>query len=199
MKRSLVCALFAALATVVTPAAASAAVILGPYTGTLDGSDAFMAQRLSRSDPPSTCAVPQPGVVFGGADVRYETFTFFNSGPAECVTVTYSSLGVGDDYDHLSAYVNSFNPSNLLLNYLADAGNSAGGGPAKVFSFMVPADTPFVIVANSVFDPTAGPFSFTVSGDSINAGRVFVSAPEPATLALLGLGVVGWRARRRQR
>ena len=199
MKRSLVCALFATLATVVTPAAASAAVILGPYTGVLDGTDAAMAQRLSRTPPPSTCAVPQPGVVFGGADVRYETFTFFNSGPAECVTVTYTSLGIGNDYDHLSAYQDSFNPSNLLLNYLGDAGESAGGGPGIVFSFMVAANSPFVIVANSVFDPTGGPFSFTVSGDSINAGRVFVSAPEPATLALLGLGVVGWRARRRQR
>ena len=198
MKKFAACALFALFATALAPSSASAAVILGPFTGVLDTTDPVMTQRLFRNEPPSTCAVPQPAsVVPSASDLSYETFTFFNSGPAECVTVEYSSDGTGSEFDQLSAYAGSFNPANVLQNYLADAGISAGGGPSILFSFIAPADSPFVIVANAVVDRTAGPFAFTVSGESINVGRTGPTAPEPAAMALLGLGFAAWRRTRR--
>jgi PEP-CTERM motif len=197
MKKLFACAVFASMAMGMSASSASAAVILGPFVGTLDGTDPSMNERLFRSSPASTCLAPTTALAFGGVTVSYETFTFFNSGPAECITVTYSSTGTLSDFDFLSAYANNFNPLDVLDNYLADAGESAGGNSPIVFSFMVAADSPFVIVANSVDDLTGGPFSFTVSGDSINVGAV--AAPEPATLALLGLGFAALRARRRQR
>ena len=173
---------------VLLPSRADAAVILGPFTGDIDGSDPTMNPRLNRNGIESTCS----GKAFPGTfseAVGYETFAFFNAGPEECVTVSF----LGTTTNFVSAYGNTFDPTNLALNYLGDPGGSTFN--LLSFSFLAPADSPFLVVVNSVRGTTGGDFSFTVSGDTIST-----AAPEPATLSLLAFGVAtaGRRAWRRR-
>ena len=176
---------------VLVPSRSDAAVILGPFTGDIDGSDPTMNARLSRNGIDSTCAGKAfPGTI--STAVGYESFAFFNSGPEECVTVSF----LGTTTNFVSAYGNSFDPTNLGLNYLGDAGGSTFN--LSSFSFLAPADSPFLVIVNSVGGTTGGDFSFTVSGDTISVGSP--AAPEPATLTLLAFGVATagrglWRRR----
>jgi hypothetical protein len=176
---------------VLAPIQAGAATI-GPFGGTLDSSDPSMSNRLSRNGVTSTCVGKAfPGTLPG--PVSYETFDFFNSGPAECVSVSFT--GTLDNFG--SAYANFFDPTNLALNYLGDAGASSTS--ERVFSFLAPADSVFVIVANSISSLDGESFSFTVTGDSINAGTTPTAVPEPTSLLLFSTGAAGLLVRRRRR
>ena len=134
----------------------------------LDANDPTQADRLGRDGQPSGCSGKAcPGGGFPGTK-RFQTFNFTNnSGAAACFTVTINAaLGGAGDIES-AAYLGSYDPANLCLNYLGDTGIVGLGttlGSAS-YSFTVPAGGQFVVVVNTTGTITASSeFSGTVSG-----------------------------------
>jgi hypothetical protein len=135
----------------------------------LTASDLTQADRLGRDGLLSECGGKLcPGGGFPGTKF-YKTYNFTNSGGAPaCFTVTINAAtgvaGVGDIES--AAYLNSYDPTNLCLNYLGDSavvGLGTTVGSAS-YSFTVPAQSNFVIVVNTTGTTTSSQFSGTVSG-----------------------------------
>lgn len=122
--------------------------------------------RLFRDGVPSTCATPKacPGP-FGSGSFTFDAYTFTNeSNEDECVTIQYRpNIGCGVNA-HAITYLNTFSPTNLCLNYLADVGASDD----LDYSFTVPAGANFVVViaANNPGGVGNGcAYQFTVVGN----------------------------------
>jgi hypothetical protein len=134
----------------------------------LDANDPTQADRLGRDGSPSTCSgKPCPGGGFPGTK-RFQTFNFTNnSATAACFTVTVNAaLGGAGDIES-AAYLGSYDPTNLCLNYLGDTGIVGLGTTvgSATYSFTVPAGAQFVVVVNTTGTvTTTSSFSGTVSG-----------------------------------
>ena len=137
----------------------------------LDANDASQADRLGRDGQPSGCGgKPCPGGGFPGTK-RFQTFGPFtnNSAAAACFTVAIDATvpgPAGADIES-AAYLGSYDPTNLCLNYLGDTGVVGLGttlGNAS-YSFTVAAGAQFVVVVNTTGTvPTTSQFSGTISG-----------------------------------
>ena len=143
---------------------------------TLTSSDSTQADRMGRDGTPSTCdgkvcpgGIGTPGTRF------FKTFgPFTNSaGVPACMTVTINAAtGVPNTGDiESAAYLGTYDPTNLCLNYLGDSGVSGLGGPGPgpvlgtaSYSFAVPAGASFVVVVNTTGTTDSSQFSGTVSG-----------------------------------
>ena len=143
---------------------------------TLTSSDSTQADRLGRDGTPSGCdgklcpgGIGTPGTRF------FKTFgPFINSaGVPACITVTINAAtGVPNTGDiESAAYLGTYDPTNLCLNYLGDSGVSGLGGPGPgpvlgtaSYSFTVPAGAQFVVVVNTTGTTDSSQFSGTVSG-----------------------------------
>jgi len=139
---------------------------------TLTTADLTQADRLGRDGSPSTCSGKAcPGGGFAGTKY-YKTYNFSNTGGAPaCITVTINAAlsnpttdGTGDIES--AAYLGSYDPTNLCLNYLGDSGVVGLGTtvPNVSYSFTVPAQSNFVVVVNTTGTTTSSQFSGTVSG-----------------------------------
>ena len=134
----------------------------------LDASDPTQLDRLGRDGQPSDCnGKGCPGGGFPGTK-RYQTFNFRNNSvAAACFTVTINAdLGGAGDIES-AAYLGSYDPTNLCLNYLGDSGIVGLGTtiPNVQYSFVVPGQSDFVVVVNTTGTiTTSSTFSGTVSG-----------------------------------
>jgi hypothetical protein len=130
-------------------------------TGSITNTDPTMNGRLSRGNPPSTCANPRPApATVNGPLPHYRVYTYTNTlASPQCVTVSLNSRSCGGPGVFGSAYLNSFDPNNLQLNYLADLGVS---GPVGTFSFDVPANATYVVVVQEI-GTDLGCSSFTLT------------------------------------
>src|SRR2546423_10196395 len=136
-------------------------------TSSLTTSDLTQGDRLGRDGFASTCAgKASPGGGFAGTKY-YKTFTFSNtSGAPRCFTVTINAaLGGAGDIES-AAYDQSYNPTNLSLNYLGDTGITGLGTTVgnATYSFTVPAQHNFVVVVKTTGTTTSSQFSGSVSG-----------------------------------
>src|ERR1044071_4952765 len=99
---------------------------------------------------------------------RYQTFTFRNNSVAPaCFTVTINAALGGSGDIESAAYLGTYDPTNLCLNYLGDSGVTGLGTtvPNVSYSFIVPPQSPFVVVVNTTGTITASSvFSGSVSG-----------------------------------
>jgi hypothetical protein len=138
----------------------------------LTTADATQGDRLGRDGSPSTCdGKPCPGGGFAGTKY-YKTYNFSNTSTAPaCITVTINSApnsppasGTGDIES--AAYLGSYNPADLCLNYLGDSGVVGLGTTVTnaSYSFTVPPQSNFVVVVNTTGTTTSAQFSGTVSG-----------------------------------
>ncbi|HMF57616.1 MAG TPA: S8 family serine peptidase, partial [Pyrinomonadaceae bacterium] len=142
-------------------------------------------QRISRADPPSSCAVPKsfPGAA-GSGNRRYDSYTLTNpSASPVCVTVTLTPDKSATDFIQSVAYLGSFVPATVSTNYLADTGVSSIPGYPKAMSFTVPAGGTVVIVVNETTAAGSGtntPYTLDVDGLPLTA------APTAATTGISG-------------
>jgi hypothetical protein len=136
----------------------------------INASDPAQADRLGRDGQPSSCAGKGCPGGFGPGTRNFQTFTFRNdSVAAACFTVTINAdinvAGTGDIES--AAYLGSYDPTNLCLNYLGDSGIVGLGTtvPNVSYSFVVPGQSNFVVVVNTTgVNATSSTFSGTVSG-----------------------------------
>lgn len=131
--------------------------------------------RLFRNGTSSTCLGKAfPGTFGPSTQYYYETFTFRNpTDNTQCVTVNFdpsSGSGPPCGFNTLaSAYLNAYDPSNIQTNYVGDAGGSASYNLS--FSFNVPGNTDYVIVATTAnFLSTCG-FSFSITPSTLACSR----------------------------
>ena len=134
----------------------------------LDGNDPTQADRLGRDGNPGTCSGKAcPGGGFPGTK-RFQTYNFTNNSAAPaCFTVTINVATGGAGDIESAAYLGSYDPTNLCLNYLGDSGVSGLGTTlgTATYSFTVPAQANFVVVVNTTGTITASSqFSGIVSG-----------------------------------
>lgn len=173
-------------------------VTIGPIPGDWDGSESQQTDRMWRDGVPSdgTGSKAFPGELGGGQMYYYETYTFLNNGPAGVVDIV-GTLGSGDPMSvFFSAFLGTgYDPIfvNNGPNYLGDGGSSPTDTSDSPFSILVPANSNFLIVANSAWPVQSVPgslgdtWSFTVTGDNVVRGVV----PEPLTIAGLAMGLCG--------
>jgi autotransporter-associated beta strand protein len=132
--------------------------------GALGTNSLQMNPRLTRDGTNSFCGVLKacPGPFPAPGNRGYDAYQFKNGPSNACITVTLTAP-VSDVF--CAAYLNSFTPTNLCSNYLADAGNSTAelSGP-RPFSFNVAANATFVLVVNVVNPGTTGAYSLDVHG-----------------------------------
>jgi autotransporter-associated beta strand protein len=119
--------------------------------------------RLTRNGIASTCGVLKacPGP-FGSGNYSYDAYTFKNGPTNACITVTLTAP-LSDVFS--AAYNNSFDPTNLCANFLADAGDGTGALlTPTTYSFNVAANATFIVTVNEVNPATGGPYTLDVSG-----------------------------------
>jgi hypothetical protein len=176
-------ALVAALLPVPVPA------VTTMVESAFDGSEPDMPMRLFRDGSGSTCeAAPFPGDI--NIPSTWRSFRFCASKSEPCYTVTYDAETCEKDV-HLMAYRSSFDPDDLMANYIGDIGASE----ELPFSFVVPAGGAFLIVAQTNFGMATCRFSFTVDAGPCTVGTPMVSEVGVVVVggALLLLGVTALR------
>jgi hypothetical protein len=169
------------------------------YTWT--GTEATLGTRLFRSGTPSVAGTPKafPGTQL--ETVSFTTFSFLNSS-AVTQTFTAAVLGVSTGSNvFFSLYQGTFNPANLSLNYLGDAGLSCASATCNNTSFGVDVagGTSVVLVANSINRAATAGESFTWQGPSAVFLAPTTTVPEPSTYLLMAAGLSGLFALRRRR
>ena len=162
-------------------------------TYTFTGAEPTMGLRITRNGVVSTFATPKPFPGTIGGSFPYVTFTFLNPfGNPTPFFVAQTPTGSTALNPFFSVYASSFDPSNLALNYLGDAGESCST-TCIPFSVLAPIGNVLVVV-NKVTPNDASTFSFETSFAP-------TAVPEPASIVLLATGlaamaVVAGRRRR---
>ncbi len=170
-------------------ASVAQADLLTTFTTSIAANDPTQLGRISRNGIPSDWSSVKafPGVINPTTTYNYHTYTI-NSGVTPYIFITMDSVTANT---FASAYMPSYDPTNLALNYIGDAGSSGNyfGIDPISFEVYVPARTDFLIVVNTSANAGIGqPFTITVQGFIDDQ---FTSTPEPSSILLLGSGALG--------
>ena len=133
-------------------------------SGSITSGDLQQTARLGRNGIVSACGTAKvcPGTI--GLGFRsYDLYSFTNGPTAACVTIaTTASCPVATNPILTSAYLGSFNPSNLCTNYLGDDGVSLA---TTSFDVNVPANGTLLVNVAEVNAATGcSAYTVTVSG-----------------------------------
>ncbi|MFY9225615.1 MAG: NHL repeat-containing protein, partial [Blastocatellia bacterium] len=122
----------------------------------------LQSPRLFRSGTPTVCP-SKAGSAFSSGQFVYDAYEFTNGdGMDRCITVNCT---IPDTGIFMATYVDSFNPSNIVQNFLGDRGSSTSG----TFSVTVPAGRTFVMVVSSVANaPNVSQNTYSFSFTGIN-------------------------------
>lgn len=133
--------------------------------GALTAGDPVQTGRLTRSDPPGSCAAPTicPGTS-GTTPLSYDVYPFLNNTrDSQCITVNLdagSCTGTGN-WIQSAAYLGNYNPADLCSGFLADIG--ASPNPTQAYSFTVPAGLVYRVVVNKVDAGECPAYTLSVS------------------------------------
>ena len=161
------------------------------FNGSLGAGDTQQTGRMNRFATVSTCAVSKsyPGNFTTTGSRFYDSYTVTNpSNVPVCATIGLTS-GCGTSL-FSAAYLNSFNPTSLATNYLADHGSSFP--LTSFYEVTIPANGTIVVVVHEV-NPGSGCSNYNLRID-VPGATVAPSASsnspicEGNTLNLTGTG-----------
>lgn len=162
------------------------------FTHTWASGDTTMANRLFRDGVASTYGTPKafPGTLTG--PVFYQVYTITNNlGTIARLDTTTNSLDNTTINSFTSVYLGAFDPTNLATNYWGDEGSSPSTTPTSAsYGPFNPGDTINIMVGSLNTGANVG-FGY-------NVHAVLSPVPEPASMAVLGLGALALIRRRRQ-
>jgi hypothetical protein len=147
--------------------------------GVIDASDPTQTDRLFRTGTPGTCDALKtcPGPFGDGQQHHYDSYSFSNTfGATQCVNVDINTACTGTHLIFATAYLGSFDPTDICTHYLADEGDSPN--PTQPFSFDLPAgQTVVLVVAEVTVDAGCSGYTMTVNG--LCSGVTSTPTPTP--------------------
>jgi autotransporter-associated beta strand protein len=155
----------------------------GVFTGSISNTDSLQAGRLTRNGVASGCddSKPCPGLE-DPTPRNYDVYNFTNaSGSDQCVYISLTSGGAGvtGDQAFSAAYLGSFNPADLCLNYWGDMGVSTAG--TRSYSVIVPAGNAFAVTVNEI-DVGSGIANYTLVVNGLECPPVLAIDNVPTDL-----------------
>lgn len=141
------------------------------FTGTIDGSEPTMTNRISRNGVASVCGSSKACAQVTGVTPNFDQYTVTNAAPVSvCLKATLTNnCATPTNQIFSTAYLGSFVPTAICTNYLGEAGASPPATPGLSSAFNVDLATSqsAVFVVNNVPPSTtctgAG-YTLTVSG-----------------------------------
>lgn len=171
----------------VSPLAGDAQAGMITFTGTTAGGPTF--NRPLAGTPPT-------GLSGVGTAVRYNSQGFTVDAAGSYTFLSTATNPVNwDNYTFL--YQTSFNPNSSLTNALIGNDDNPTIGLSG-FTFSLAVNTTYFFVTTGFANTDFGAFSNTISGPG-NIILTGASVPEPASVAMLGLGLTGVGAVARMR
>ena len=210
MNRSKGSLIFTVLVLALALSSLASATTITNFTWSLSSSDPTQLGRLSRNAIPQdwTGGEPYPGVINPTTSYHYRTVTIpwylfvYDSGDfAKYVQIEVDSTAATT---FASAYLNSYDSTNLALNWLGDPGTSGDSFPNDTLFFQVllgnPGDSLVIVMNESTINGGLNlPMTVNVEAftDTMYTDPAGAPVPEPASMVLLGSGLVAPWLRKR--
>jgi hypothetical protein len=156
-------------------------------SGDLSATDSTQNSRLGRDGSPSGCEAQKicPGALSTATGTRlFDQYSFSNDADVDaCIRIQIdAACGTAGTDISSAAYLGSYDPQNLCVNYLGDSGVVGLGDTLASSSYkvVVPPHQTFIVIANTnAASVTCAHYTLTVSGffDSTAAGSCVGEPP----------------------